>query len=76
MPTQTQSLSTNNQGFEQQVILLYCGTCYLLFGKTISVMAGEAEEQGKWYGFFCCIFINWLLRDPKHCVNELNDFKN
>ena len=75
MPTQIQSLGTKYQVLERQLILLYCGTCYLLFGKTISVMAGEAEAQEKWYGYSCCIFINWLLRDPKHCVNELNDFK-
>ncbi len=76
MPTQTESFGTKNQGLEQQAILLYCRTCNLIFGKTLSVMAGEADAQGKWYGYSCCIFINWLLRDPKHCVNELNNFKN
>ena len=75
MPMHTLSLGTKHQGLERQVILLYCRACNMLFGKTISVIAGESEEQGKWYGCLCYIFINWLLRDPKHCANELNNFK-
>lgn len=58
------------------VTVVYSATCYLLFGKTISVMAGEAAEFGYWYGESCCEVINWLLRDPQHCVNELIDYVN
>ena len=58
------------------VTVVYSATCYLLFGKTISVMAGEAAEFGYWYGSLFSLAINWLLRDPAHCVNELNDYLN
>lgn len=70
MPTNSQPLS-NIQNFGDQAFLFYCKTCHLFFGKTFSVMAGEAEEQGKWYGLLYCASIDWLLRDPRHCQNEL-----
>jgi hypothetical protein len=38
-------------------------------------MAGEAQALGKWYGGPCSRFINWLLRDPEHCTNELRGAK-
>lgn len=43
----------------------------MLFGKTISVMAGEADAQGRWYGAPGAALIDWLLRDPDHCANQL-----
>lgn len=71
MQTQVQSFD-----FGKQVTVIYSATCHSLFGKTISVMAGEAQAQGRWYGPPCCIVINWLLRDSMHCANELNDYMN
>lgn len=62
-------------GFEQKIVRLYCRACRLIFGKTLSVMAGEAEAQGKWYGRTCSQFIDWLLRDPGHCEKELRNAK-
>ena len=38
-------------------------------------MAGEAQAEGKWYGGTSTQFINWLLRDSKHCENELRNAK-
>lgn len=75
MQTQSQSLSSDGHGLGRRVIVFYCRSCHRLFGKTISVMLGEAEEQGRWYGYTSCIFINWLLRDPNHCQNELHHFR-
>ncbi len=75
MAAQTLFLGSQTQGFEQQIVILYGWTCRQLFGKTLSVMAGQAEEQGKWYGCHCCIFVNFLLRDPRHCADELKKFQ-
>ncbi len=75
MQTHPHSQISESHGLGRQVIVFYCRSCHRLFGKTISVMLGEAEEQGRWYGYTSCIFINWLLRDPNHCQNELNDFR-
>jgi len=57
--------------FPRHVAVAYCTACHALFGKTLSVMAGEAHADGRWYGQFCTIFIDWLLRDPDHCANQL-----
>jgi len=76
MQTQTQFSGPETRSFEKHVRIVYCETCTVLFGKTLSVMAGEAQHEGRWYGRSCCIAINWLLRDPDHCVNELKDFRN
>ena len=61
---------------EQQLVWLYVLSCHLLFGKTLSFMAGEAQEQGKLAGLVCAAFINALLRDPAHCENELRGVRN
>lgn len=45
--------------------------CYAIFGKTISVIAGEVEADGRWYGAILVLFIDWLLREPDHCANQL-----
>ena len=71
MLTQYQPPRPRAFSFERQLVWVYGWTCRLLFGKTLSVMAGEAERQGKWYGCPCTHFINWLLCDPCHCENEL-----
>lgn len=57
--------------FARRVTIFYCSSCHLLFGKTISVMAGEANAAGRWYGGPSAAFIDWLLRDPDHCANQL-----
>lgn len=57
--------------FPRHVAVAYCTACHTLFGKTISVMAGEALEDGRWYGRPGAAFIDWLLRDPGHCANQL-----
>jgi len=71
MATQLYISRPRPQGTEQQLVWLYVVTCHLLFGKTLSFMAGEAQEQGKLAGLVCAAFINALLRDPAHCENEL-----
>lgn len=57
--------------FNKRVTNAYCMTCHATFGKTISVMAGEAEEAGIWYGKLGARFIDWLLSEPHHCANQL-----
>lgn len=56
--------------FSKRVATAYCTTCHALFGKTISVMAGEAGAEGRWYGGICIRFIDWLLAEPNHCANQ------
>jgi len=75
MPTQAQTSRPRASGFYRHVARVYCRACRALFGKTLSLMAGEAEAQGRWYGRPCCSFIDWLLRDPYHCANELRNAK-
>lgn len=57
--------------FTRQVSTAYCRTCQALFGKTISVMAGEAAAEARWYGPASATFIDWLLAEPNHCANQL-----
>ena len=76
MATQLYISRSRPQGTEQQLVWLYVVTCHLLFGKTLSFMAGEAQEQGKLVGLVCVAFINALLRDPAHCENELRGVRN
>ncbi len=76
MATQFHISRPRPQGTEQQLVWLYVMTCHLLFGKTLSFMAGEAQEQGKLVGLVCVAFINSLLRDPAHCENELRGVRN
>ena len=75
MATQTRTARPQSQGFYRQFVRVYCRTCRALFGKTLSFMAGEAHALGRWYGGPCSRFINWLLRDPEHCENELRNAK-
>ena len=75
MATQIHTPRARASGFYLRVAPVYCRACRALFGKTLSFMAGEAEALGKWYGRPCCSFINWLLRDPGHCANELRGAK-
>jgi hypothetical protein len=75
MATQTRTSRPQASGFYRQFVRFYCLVCRALFGKTLSFMAGEAQQQGKWYGSPCSTFINWLLRDPEHCSNELRGAK-
>ncbi|MHA1164941.1 MAG: hypothetical protein ACTSP0_05085 [Alphaproteobacteria bacterium] len=75
MLTQFRPSRPRNRGFYRHAVRFYCRTCGALFGKTLSFMAGEAHALGKWYGGPCCQFINWLLRDPMHCANELRNAK-
>jgi hypothetical protein len=58
-------------GFARRVTIFYCRSCHALFGKTISVMAGEAEAAGRWYGAPGAALIDWLLREPDHCASQL-----
>jgi hypothetical protein len=69
--TQIQTPLPRVRVFTPRVARVYCRTCRTLFGETLSFMAGEAQAEGKWYGGPSTQFINWLLRDPKHCENEL-----
>lgn len=69
MQTQLQSVPIG-----KPVTVVYSATCYFLFGKTISVMVGEAYELGCWYGPPSAAAINWLLRDPDHCASQLEDY--
>jgi hypothetical protein len=55
----------------RQVVSAYCLACHRLFGKTISVMAGEAGEARRWYGRASVAFIDWLLDEPHHCATQL-----
>jgi len=71
MAMQTRTSRPQPLGFYRQFVRFYCLVCRALFGKTLSFMAGEAEELGKWHGALSCRFINWLLRDPEHCANEI-----
>ncbi len=73
MLTQFQPPRPGTQGFDQRIVWAYGWTCRLLFGKTLSVMAGEAQAQGRWMGCICARSINWLLRDPEHCESEVRD---
>lgn len=57
--------------FGRRITIFYCRTCSVLFGKTVSVMVGEAQAEGRWYGALSAAFIDWLLRDPGHCANQL-----
>lgn len=75
MPSQVQPPRLLASDFGQHVALLYCRTCRRLFGKTLSLMVGEAQALGRWYGSPCARFINWLLQDPEHCENELRGAK-
>lgn len=75
MATQIQPPRPRARGFWQLFVRFYCRSCLALFGKTLSFMAGEAHALGKWYGRPCARFINWLLRDPLHCENELRNAK-
>ena len=74
MPNQYHSQSRDSWGAESRLFIVYCRTCNLLFGKTISVMAGEAREQERWCGQLLCVAIDWVLRDPNHCAQELGKF--
>ncbi len=53
----------------------YCKACYALFGKTLSVMAGEALMEERWYGIASVTFIDWLLGEPYHCAMQLVYFR-
>jgi hypothetical protein len=75
MQTQIRTPHPRARVFTPHVARVYCRTCRALFGKTLSFMAGEAQEQGKWYGGPSSQFINWLLRDSNHCENELINAK-
>ena len=75
MATQIRTSRPKPQGFYRHIVRFYCRSCRALFGKTLSLMAGEAEQDGRWYGGYCCRFINRLLRDPEHCANELRGAK-
>lgn len=57
--------------FGRRVTAFYCRACHVFFGKTLSVMVGEADAGGFWYGAPAAAFIDWLLRDPGHCANQL-----
>jgi len=56
--------------FCKTVTTTYCRTCHAVFGKTISVMAGEAGAKDRWYGLAAITFIDWLLAEPNHCANQ------
>ena len=75
MPTQAQPPRPLTSDLGQHVARFYCRTSRRLFGKTLSLMAGEAHAMGRWYGGPCTWFINRLLRDPMHCENELRGAK-
>lgn len=75
MQAQAQSQTPRPRVLAPQIVRFYCRTCSMLFGKTISLMAGEAQALGRWYGSPSASFINWLLRDPDHCENELRGAK-
>ncbi len=75
MATQFHTPLPRARGFWQLFVRFYCLSCRALFGKTLSLMAAEANQHGKWHGGACCQFINWLLRDPLHCANELRNAK-
>ena len=75
MATQIRTSRPKARSLWGHVARVYCRTCQVLFGKTLSLMAGEAEQEGRWYGRPCCAFINWLLRDADHCENELRGAK-
>lgn len=64
-------IEVRNKTFPRQVTIAYCTTCHALFGKTVSVIAGEAEAEGRWYGTPLAAFIDWLLREPRHCASQL-----
>lgn len=66
MPVKVQQVA-----FGRRVTIFYCRSCEAVFGKTISVMIGEAVVAGRWYGGPSAVFIDWLLRDPEHCANQL-----
>jgi len=70
----TRSHSGGGEGVDRRLIVVYCRVCERMFGKTISVMAGEAEQNGRWYGPTLCLTINWVLRDPDHCAQHLSRF--
>ena len=76
MPTHTPSLSPRDRDLGRKLYLAYCAICQKLFGRTFSVMAGEAQDKGYWLGSAACVFIDLLLRDPGHCENEFNAFKS
>lgn len=57
--------------FGRRITAFYCRACHVFFGKTLSVMVGEADAGGLWYGASAAAFIDWLLRDPGHCANQL-----
>lgn len=56
--------------YSRQVATAYCMTCHAVFGKTFSVMAGEAGANGRWYGLVCARVIDALLAEPDHCANQ------
>lgn len=56
--------------FCKAVATTYCRTCHAVFGKTISVMAGEAGAENRWYGPAATAFIDRLLAEPNHCTNQ------
>lgn len=59
------------RNFPRNVTVAYCTACHALFGKTISVIAGEAEARGVWYGLMLASAIDAFLREPDHCANQL-----
>ena len=40
-------------------------------GETISGRAGRAMQQGKLWGHIASSVIDWLFRNPNHCVNAI-----
>ena len=74
MPKQKNPRKAAGQRAESRLFQHYCSICNRLFGKTFSVMAGDAAERGKWYGRVFSGAINWLLREPGHCAEELSKF--
>ena len=40
-------------------------------GETLSGRAGEAQRQGKLRGRFWAPIINWVMRNPNHCLQAI-----
>lgn len=47
-----------------------------LFGgqnETASSRLGKLERQGIWWARVCCVLISWLLFDPDHCHEAIEE---
>lgn len=69
------SARSQRVAFARGITVFYCRACHALFGKTLSVMIGEADAAGRWHGAAGAAFVDRLLRDPGHCAKQLVHYR-